>query len=119
MRKIEAIAEALRDGEEPLEVRVEPRQLSHERRHRRLVEAVAHLRAEEVAHAADSSRADSPRFLSPKKRNPFQRVPAISVAIADADAVLVVGTYVFPVVFPALQSAFRDDAIVLHIDLSA
>lgn len=84
-RLVGLLGVALDDGEQPLEVRVEPRQLSYERRHRRLVEAVAHLRAEELAHAADSSRAESPRFLSPKKRNPFQRVPAISVAIADSD----------------------------------
>lgn len=39
--------------------------------------------------------------------------------VADADAVLVVGTYVFPDVFPSLASPFRADAKVIHIDQSA
>lgn len=37
--------------------------------------------------------------------------------VRDADAVLIVGTYVFPEVFPDLRSPFRDDARVVHIDL--
>lgn len=37
--------------------------------------------------------------------------------VADADAVLIVGTYVFPEVFPALANPFADDAVVVHIDL--
>jgi hypothetical protein len=66
---------ALDDGEEPLEVLVEPRQLAHERRHRRLVEAVAHLRAEErdVAHAADSSLVRLDALLEPEEE---EAVPA-------------------------------------------
>ncbi|GGS93488.1 benzoylformate decarboxylase [Planobispora rosea] len=36
-----------------------------------------------------------------------------------ADAVLIVGTYVFPEVFPALDSPFRPDAKIVHIDLNA
>jgi benzoylformate decarboxylase len=39
--------------------------------------------------------------------------------VADADAVIIVGTYVFPDVFPQLESPFRADAKVIHIDLSA
>ena len=39
--------------------------------------------------------------------------------VANADAVVIVGTYVFPDVFPALESPFRPDAKVVHIDLSA
>lgn len=39
--------------------------------------------------------------------------------VADADAVLVVGTYVFPEVFPSLDSPFKDDATIVHIDLDA
>jgi benzoylformate decarboxylase len=38
-------------------------------------------------------------------------------AVADADVVLIVGTYVFPEVFPELASPFREDATVIHIDL--
>jgi len=46
---------------------------------------VAHARAEEVAaHPALSSLAASSRFLSPKKRKPFQREPAIWLAMADS-----------------------------------
>ena len=76
---------ALDDGEEPLEVRVEPRQLSHERRHRRFVERLAHAGAEEVAaHAALSSLVVSTRFFRPKKRKPFQREPAIWFAMAES-----------------------------------
>src|SRR6185437_861757 len=37
--------------------------------------------------------------------------------VADADAVLVCGTYLFPDVFPATSSPFRPDATVVHIDL--
>ncbi|WP_198156341.1 thiamine pyrophosphate-binding protein [Thermobifida cellulosilytica] len=39
--------------------------------------------------------------------------------VADADAVLIVGTYVFPEVFPELRNPFREDASVVHIDLDA
>lgn len=39
--------------------------------------------------------------------------------VADADAVVIVGTYVFPDVFPLLENPFRADAKVVHIDLSA
>jgi benzoylformate decarboxylase len=38
-------------------------------------------------------------------------------AVADADAVLVVGTYLFPEVFPLLHSPFRAGAPVVHVDL--
>ncbi|MEU1289233.1 thiamine pyrophosphate-binding protein [Kitasatospora sp. NPDC005856] len=37
--------------------------------------------------------------------------------VADADAVLIVGTYVFPEVFPELADPFRPDATIVHIDL--
>src|SRR5690606_24951379 len=75
----------LGEGDEPLEVLVQARQLAHERRHRRFVERLAHAGAEEVAaHAALSSLAASPRFLSPKKRKPFQREPAIWFAMAES-----------------------------------
>jgi benzoylformate decarboxylase len=39
--------------------------------------------------------------------------------VEDADAVVIVGTYVFPDVFPLLENPFRPDAKVVHIDLSA
>ncbi|MFG2877197.1 thiamine pyrophosphate-binding protein [Streptomyces sp. NPDC048337] len=39
--------------------------------------------------------------------------------VADADGVLIVGTYVFPEVFPELESPFRPGAKVVHIDLNA
>lgn len=35
----------------------------------------------------------------------------------QADAVLIVGTYVFPEVFPALSGVFAENAQVIHIDL--
>ena len=38
---------------------------------------------------------------------------------ADADAVLIVGTYVFPEVFPVLDGAFAPDARIVHVDLDA
>jgi benzoylformate decarboxylase len=37
--------------------------------------------------------------------------------VGDADAVLIVGTYTFPEVFPVLASPFRADARIVHIDL--
>lgn len=39
--------------------------------------------------------------------------------VADADAVVIVGTYAFPEVFPQLVNPFRADATVIHIDQSA
>ena len=38
---------------------------------------------------------------------------------AEADAVLICGTYVFPEVFPALEGVFAPGAKVVHIDLDA
>lgn len=37
--------------------------------------------------------------------------------VADADAVLIVGTYVFPEVFPELDDPFRPGARIVHVDL--
>jgi thiamine pyrophosphate-dependent acetolactate synthase large subunit-like protein len=37
--------------------------------------------------------------------------------VSDADAVLICGTYVFPDVFPLLESPFGGDAKTIHIDL--
>jgi benzoylformate decarboxylase len=45
--------------------------------------------------------------------------PVSRAAVADADAVLIVGTYVFPEVFPDLRSPFRPDASIVHVDLDA
>ncbi|HEU5158517.1 MAG TPA: thiamine pyrophosphate-binding protein [Streptosporangiaceae bacterium] len=42
---------------------------------------------------------------------------ASAARVRDADAVLIVGTYVFPEVFPLLNSPFRQDAAIVHIDL--
>ena len=39
--------------------------------------------------------------------------------VKDADGVLIVGTYVFPEVFPELASPFADGAKIVHIDLNA
>ncbi|HKZ90504.1 MAG TPA: thiamine pyrophosphate-binding protein, partial [Candidatus Limnocylindrales bacterium] len=39
--------------------------------------------------------------------------------VGQADALLIVGTYVFPEVFPELSSPFADGARVVHIDLDA
>src|SRR5262245_704636 len=38
---------------------------------------------------------------------------------SEADAVLIVGTYVFPEVFPALEGVFAQGAKVVHVDLDA
>ncbi len=38
---------------------------------------------------------------------------------SQADAVLIIGTYIFPEVFPALSDVFGPDAKVAHIDLNA
>ncbi len=35
-----------------------------------------------------------------------------------SDVVFIVGTYVFPEVFPCLESPFRDDAHIVHVDLN-
>jgi benzoylformate decarboxylase len=39
-------------------------------------------------------------------------------AVRDADAVLIVGTYVFPEVFPNLGNPFAPDAKIVHVDLN-
>jgi benzoylformate decarboxylase len=39
--------------------------------------------------------------------------------VKDADAVLIVGTYVFPDVFPELGNPFAADARIVHVDLNA
>jgi benzoylformate decarboxylase len=44
---------------------------------------------------------------------------ASAQTVADADAVLISGTYVFPDVFPLLTSPFRPDARIVQIDLDA
>jgi benzoylformate decarboxylase len=41
-----------------------------------------------------------------------------AAVVGAADVVLIVGTYVFPEVFPLLDSPFRADARVVHIDLN-
>ena len=43
--------------------------------------------------------------------------PVSRAAVRDADAVLIVGTYVFPEVFPDLVSPFAPQARIVHIDL--
>ncbi|HWS36244.1 MAG TPA: thiamine pyrophosphate-binding protein, partial [Actinoplanes sp.] len=45
--------------------------------------------------------------------------PVSRAVVQDADAVLVVGTYVFPEVFPELTSPFAEDAAIVHVDLDA
>ncbi|MDH6574761.1 thiamine pyrophosphate-binding protein [Kitasatospora sp. MAP5-34] len=42
-----------------------------------------------------------------------------AAVVADADTVLIVGTYVFPEVFPLLTNPFGPDARIVHIDLNA
>lgn len=39
--------------------------------------------------------------------------------VADADAVLVCGTYLFPEVYPSLTNMFRDGARIAHVDLDS
>ncbi|MFA4902419.1 MAG: thiamine pyrophosphate-binding protein [Desulfobaccales bacterium] len=39
--------------------------------------------------------------------------------VADADVVIICGTYVFPEVFPSLASPFKPGAKLIHIDLDA
>ena len=40
-----------------------------------------------------------------------------AAAVAGADAVLIVGTYVFPEVFPSLTNPFAEGATLVHVDL--
>lgn len=42
-----------------------------------------------------------------------------SCVTSTADAVLIVGTYVFPEVYPLLEGVFAPDARIVHIDLNA
>ena len=66
----------------------------------------------------DSSDAHLPAD-HPLARGPIGHMfgPVSRSAVADADAVLIVGTYVFPEVFPDLRSPFAPGAPVVHIDL--
>ena len=43
--------------------------------------------------------------------------PVSAADVHDADAVLIVGTYVFPEVFPVLDSPFAEGSQVVHIDV--
>src|SRR5664279_327375 len=45
--------------------------------------------------------------------------PSSTRVTTKADAVLIVGTYVFPEVFPNFENVFAPDATVVHIDLNA
>lgn len=45
--------------------------------------------------------------------------PVSRAIVADADAVLVVGTFLFPEVFPDLQSPFSVGCKIVHIDLDS
>ncbi|MGZ0237974.1 thiamine pyrophosphate-binding protein, partial [Streptomyces sp. CPS1] len=42
-----------------------------------------------------------------------------AAVVRDADSVLIVGTYVFPEVFPRLDNPFRKDARIVHVDLDS
>jgi benzoylformate decarboxylase len=66
----------------------------------------------------DSSEAQMPTD-HPLVRGPIGHMfgEVSRAAVADADAVLIVGTYVFPEVFPDLRSPFHPDAAVVHVDL--
>jgi benzoylformate decarboxylase len=66
----------------------------------------------------DSSEAHMPTG-HPLVRGPIGHMfgEVSRAAVADADAVLIVGTYVFPEVFPDLAGPFRSDAVVVHVDL--
>ena len=45
--------------------------------------------------------------------------PHSQAIVSPADAVLVVGTYLFPEVFPLLDNVFADETRIVHIDLDA
>jgi benzoylformate decarboxylase len=45
--------------------------------------------------------------------------PVSTKAVREADAVLIVGTYVFPEVFPELGNPFAADARIVHVDLNS
>lgn len=66
----------------------------------------------------DSSGAHMPAD-HPLVRGPLGHMfgPVSRGAVADADAVLVVGSYLFPEVFPDLVSPFPPDTSIIHIDL--
>ncbi|MGC9670572.1 thiamine pyrophosphate-binding protein [Planosporangium sp. 12N6] len=69
---------------------------------------------------ADSSEAHLPAG-HPLARGALGHMfgPVSRAAVADADTVLIVGTYLFPEVFPDLTSPFRPDARIVHVDLDA
>ena len=68
----------------------------------------------------DSSEAHLPAD-HPLVRGPLGHMfgPVSRAAVADADAVLVAGTYLFPEVFPDLANPFSPDAKIVHIDLDS
>jgi benzoylformate decarboxylase len=91
--------------------------------------AVAHAQAELVALAellgADVWLADSSEVnidtTHPLYRGQLGHMfgAASAATMRGADAVLVVGSYAFPEVFPLLQSPFEPGVRVVHIDLNA
>jgi benzoylformate decarboxylase len=68
----------------------------------------------------DASEALMPA-THPLTRGPLGHMfgPVSRAAVRDADAVLIVGTYVFPEVFPDLENPFRSDARIVHVDLDS
>ncbi len=69
---------------------------------------------------ADSSEVNL-RFDHPSFKGMLGHMFGSSSAavVRRADAVLIVGTYVFPEVFPLLADAFAPDAKIVHVDLDA
>lgn len=93
-------------------------------------DGVAHADAQpELAHVADTLGAAVWGAMSSEINIPWTHPLYLGLtghmygadshrAVADADAVLIVGTYVFPEVFPQLDNPFRADAKIVHIDLN-
>ncbi|MEV7615962.1 thiamine pyrophosphate-binding protein [Streptomyces sp. NPDC089799] len=81
--------------------------------------AVAELLGADV-YEVDSSEVNIPAS-HPLRRGQTGHMfgPHSKELVGDADAVLIVGTYVFPEVFPELVSPFREDARIVHVDLNA
>jgi benzoylformate decarboxylase len=70
-------------------------------------------------YGADSSEVNIPFDHPLYKGNLGHMFGASSAKVTTkADAVLIVGTYVFPEVFPYLENVFHPEASIVHIDLN-
>ena len=112
---IDQAAELLKDAQHPIIIMGDG--IAYARAQDEL-RRVAELWGAEV-YGADSSEVNLPFDHPLYKGNLGHMFGASSAKVTTkADAVLIVGTYVFPEVYPFLENVFHPEARIVHIDLN-